>query len=186
MRMMLSSLARSLLCLAVIAAAMPSAHADNNERAKELYDDAEAAYHNGDFQSAYDKFRQAYLVTKQPAFLYDMSSALERLSRPHDAAEELRAYLRARPDAPTRGAVERRIRGLEEAQRLLDAELLKRMPPVLEAPAAPKPWTRKRLAFTIGGAVLGAAIAATAIGVGITFGPPGYPSSTLGAHRATP
>jgi hypothetical protein len=187
MRTRLMQLARSIVCVAVVASLPVNVHAERSERARQLYDEGEAAYQKGEFQSAYDKFKEAYLIAKQPAFLYDMASSLEGLSRPHDAAEALRAYLRARPDAPTRAAVERRIRGLEEAQRILDADLIKRTPPVLEAPPpAPKPWPRKRLALTIGGVVLGAVIAATAIGVGISFDSPGYPSSTLGTHRATP
>jgi hypothetical protein len=163
------------------------ARADRSERAKQLYQAGEADYHEGRFQAAYDEFKEAYLVSKQPAFLYDMASALEGLSRPHDAAEALRGYLRARPDAPTRSAIEGRIRGLEEAQRILDAELVKRTPPVLEPPPPPPQpwWTHRRVQIAVGVA-LGAAAAGIAVGVGVAYGTRGFPETTLGDHRATP
>jgi hypothetical protein len=179
-------LARAIVCALLLAGGV--ARADRLERSRALYQEGEQSYRSGQFQAAYDQFKEAYLVSKQPVLLYDMASALEGLGRPHDAADELRAYLRARPDDPRKSAIESRVRALEEAQRILDAELLKRTPATLKPlPDQPPPfWTRRRVTFTIAGAVLGTAIAAIAIGVGVAFGSPGYPASTLGAHRATP
>jgi hypothetical protein len=50
------------------------------------------------------------------------TSRLQGLRRPHEAAEALRSFLRLRPDDPEKGAIEERIRTLEEEQRLLDQE----------------------------------------------------------------
>jgi len=160
---------------------------DRAARAKRLYEEGEAAYHKGDFETANRQFKEAYLLSKQPALLYDMSSALERLERPHDAAEELRAYLRAAPDETRRASIESRIRALEEAQRILDAELLKRTPPVLQPLPPPQSWwTRRRVAGTVLGIVFGAGAAAAAISVGVVYGTPSYTHSPLGLVRATP
>ncbi len=161
--------------------------ADRAAHTQELYDQGERAYRSGQFQIAYDLFKQAYLLSKPPALLYDMASALEGLSRPHDAAEELRAYLRAQSVEPRRAAIESRIRALEEAQRILDAELLRRMPPVLQPlPPRERGWSRKKIALTVVSSLLGAAPIGAAVGVGLALAGPGYPASTLGSHRATP
>ncbi len=173
---------------ACLSARPSSAYAeDRGARAKRLYEEGEAAYHRGEFETANERFKEAYLLSKQPALLYDMSSALERLQRPHDAAEELRAYLRATPDDSRRGGIESRIRALEEAQRILDAELLKRTPPILQP--LPQPvswWTKRRVAGTVLGIVFGAGAVAAGISVGVIYGTPSYTRSPLGLVRATP
>jgi tetratricopeptide (TPR) repeat protein len=93
------------------------------EQAKREFLDGRAAYERGDYKTAYDKFKQSYILSSQPALLYNIASALQGLGRPGEAAEVLRDYLRAVPDDPERPLVEKRIASLEEAQRLLDREL---------------------------------------------------------------
>lgn len=176
------------LSLVASTAMVRTASADDRAaRAKVLYEKGEVAFSRGDFETAYEQFKQAYLIAKVPALLYDMGSALERLQRPHEAANELKAYLRALPEEPRRAAIESRIRALEEAQRILDAELLKRSPPILQPLPPPKPyWTSRRIGGAAAGIVLGVAAIATGIGVGLVYGRPDYTSSPLGLVRATP
>jgi len=93
------------------------------EQAKREFLDGRAAYERGDYKAAYDKFKQSYILSAQPALLYNIASALQGLGRPGEAAEVLRDYLRAVPGDPEKPLVEKRIASLEEAQRLLDREL---------------------------------------------------------------
>jgi hypothetical protein len=102
--------------------------------ARRLYGDGRDAFEKQDYQHAYDSFRQSYLLSQRPELLFNMSSALKELGRPHDAAEDLRAYLRVVPNAPDRPAIEERILTLEESQRILDREHARTAPP----PAAPE------------------------------------------------
>ena len=110
------------MLLALCCALGGGARADEQEdkEARRLYDQGRAAYGKHDFQKAYDAFRQSYLMSQRPELLFNMSSALKALDRPHEAAEELRAYLRLVPAAADRAEIEQRILTLEESQRLLD------------------------------------------------------------------
>src|SRR5439155_13728619 len=80
------------------------------------------AFESHDYQHAYDGFRQSYVISQRPELLFNMSAALKQLGRPHEAAEELRAYLRVVPNAADRKEIEQRILTLEETQRLRDRE----------------------------------------------------------------
>jgi tetratricopeptide (TPR) repeat protein len=166
----------------------PRAEADGrDDRARSLYLDGQAAFRGERYQAAYDRFRQAYLLVEAPELLYNMASALERLGRPHDAAEELRAYLRAKPEDTERGLIDGRIRALDEAQRLIDSERLRNEPPrLIELPAgAGLARRRKTLAAVLG--TLGGVVVAGALGVGLGLGlRQEYTLSTLHTQRATP
>ena len=157
------------------------------ERSRVLFLHGSAAYEAGRLDEALTTFREAYLQDRNPAFLFNMAVCLERLQRPHDAAEELRAYLRAQPGADSRGEIESRIRGLDEAQRILDAERLRSTPPQLLAVTPVRSWwTRRRtLAVVLGG--VGGVTLAVGLGVGLGLGlKPHYPSTTLDTQVVTP
>jgi tetratricopeptide (TPR) repeat protein len=130
------------------------ARADREQRARQIYTEGEKAYQANDYQKAYDDFKQAYILSQQPALLYDVASALQGLGRPHEAAEALRTYLKQVPSDPDRPAIEKRIAGLEDAQRLLDAE--KSRPPATPAVAPAVPPAA--LAPTVPAAALSAAV----------------------------
>ena len=71
---------------------------------------------------AYDKFKESFQLSHEPALLYNIASALQGLKRPHEAAEALRSFLRVQPNDPDRPKIEDRIATLEEEQRMIDAD----------------------------------------------------------------
>src|SRR5215475_8477956 len=102
-----------------------AADARQDEAAKNAYKVGRAAYETGDYQLAYDKFKESFQLSHEPALLYNIASALQGLKRPHDAAEALRSFLRLQPNDPDKPKIEQRIATLEEEQRMIDAEKAK-------------------------------------------------------------
>src|SRR5579859_5671310 len=153
--------------------------------AKQLYSDGRQAFEQRDYQRAYDLFRRSFMISSEPALLFNMASSLQKLGRPREAAETLRAYVRTAPDDPDRPAIERRILALEEQQRLLDAERLPSRALVVVAVVAAPPPHRSRRGVVIALSVAGVAVGAIVVGlaVGLTVGrAPDFTSSPLGAH----
>jgi tetratricopeptide (TPR) repeat protein len=124
------------------AASIASATEAQDARARELYAKGKAEFDQEHYQAAYDLFKQAFLLSPVPPLRWNMAAALQGLGRPHDAAEELRTFLRLSPHYPDQAKVEARIRVLEEAQRLLDSEATKKLPAgaVPALIATPPPW----------------------------------------------
>jgi tetratricopeptide (TPR) repeat protein len=157
------------------------------QEARSLFAQGQEAYAAQRYQEAYDLFRRAYLLTPAPPLLYNMASALQSMGRPREAAEELRGYLRARPEDDERPAIEERIRSLEEAQRLLDAARPSPAPVVMVVarPAVPPAHPRRKLAIALG--TVGVVVTAAALSLGLGLGLQPHPSdSTLGVHKGTP
>jgi len=139
-------------CVAVVGDGAARADAARDQQARQLYKAGRDAYNAGDFQRAYDSFRESFTLSHEPALLYNIASALQGLKRPHDAAEALRSYVRLRPDDPDRPQIEERVRTLEEEQRLLDLDHQPATPvtPPPVAPVAPAavPSTSPALGLT--------------------------------------
>jgi tetratricopeptide (TPR) repeat protein len=102
--------------------AFASADARQDRAARDAFNLGRAAYESGDYQLAYDKFKESFQLSHEPALLYNIASALQGLKRPHDAAEALQSFLRLQPNDPDRAKIEQRIATLEEEQRMIDAE----------------------------------------------------------------
>lgn len=102
--------------------AIASGDARQEQAARDAFTIGRTAYEGGDYQLAYDKFKESFQLSHEPALLYNIASALQGLKRPHDAAEALRSFLRLQPNDPDRGKIEQRIATLEEEQRMLDVE----------------------------------------------------------------
>jgi tetratricopeptide (TPR) repeat protein len=126
-----------LVCL--LLSLVSNAQTQRLEKAKDLFTQGKLAYEQGNYEKAYASFKECYLLSHEPALLYNISSALQGLRRPHEAAEALRSFLRLRPDDPEKGAMEERIRTLEEEQKLLDAERRNQTPPSTPTPAPATP-----------------------------------------------
>jgi len=102
--------------------AFASADARQDREARDAFNIGRTAYESGDYQLAYDKFKESFQLSHEPALLYNIASALQGLKRPHDAAEALQSFLRLQPNDPDRAKIEQRIATLEEEQRMIDAE----------------------------------------------------------------
>jgi len=157
-----------------------------------LFVEGEAQYKTEHFAAAYELFKRSCLLFPAPELLYNMASSLQGAGKPHEADEALRSYLRARPDAPDRADFEGRIRALEEAQRLLDAErALHGPPPALVAMPSSSALvtTRSRSSrnLAIGLGTTGALLVVGGLAVGLTLGlHDWHSSSSLNTHTVTP
>jgi tetratricopeptide (TPR) repeat protein len=192
--------------LASLTAAIPAAHADatRDKKARELFEVGRAAYNRGDYQTAYDSFRESFQLSHAPDLLYNIASALQGLRRPHDAAEALRSYMRLRPEDPERPQIEDRIRTLEEEQRLIDRENQAKPPPppppvpppsqtvVLVAPppaSSSEREHRRRIGLAVG-LTVGAVVVVTGVTLGLVLGiqPTEEPltPSPVGPIKSTP
>jgi tetratricopeptide (TPR) repeat protein len=193
-------LLRLVTVLLTLIAACGSARAQaqsKEERARQLFNDGKQAYQANDFQTAYDDFKESYLLSHQPALLYNIASALLGLKRPHEAAEALRAYLRLQPLDPDAPAINQRIQNLEEEQRLLDAERARNAPPpqpstpasnVLVAAAPPPARARHKTAIIVGVTIAAAVVVGVAVGLGVGLtqhGPEPYTAATFGPMPGT-
>jgi len=189
------------VAVAVLVGCGGSARAQSREeRARQLFFDGKQAYQANDFQTAYDDFKESYLLSHQPALLYNIASALQGLKRPHDAAEALRSFLRLQPQDPDAAAISQRIQSLEEEQRLLDAERARNAPPpdrgtttqgatvLVAAPPPPPARPRHKTAIAVGVSVAAAVLVGVAVGLGVGLsqhGPDPYTSATFGPIPGT-
>ena len=108
-------LARIALVCCVAGASIARAQQKDAE-ARIAYAEGRDAYRAGKYTVALEKFRFSYTLSGQPALLYNISTALQSLNRPGEAADALEAYLKARPDDPDRAALEKRIADLRVSQ----------------------------------------------------------------------
>jgi tetratricopeptide (TPR) repeat protein len=159
------------LALLLCALASGFARADDLEAAaRELFETGKDAYARADYPAALAAFREAFFRSRRPELLFNMAASLEELRRPHEAAEELRAYLRLRPDAADRTEIQARIAALEEGQRLIDqahsAVPMKERPPIVATTPAESHRSRRPL-WAAGGALLALGATSLAIGAGL-------------------
>jgi tetratricopeptide (TPR) repeat protein len=197
----------------VLWCAIAGADVRQDQAARDAFKVGRAAYETGDYQVAYDKFKESFQLSHEPALLYNIASALQGLKRPHDAAEALRSFLRLQPNDPDKPKIDQRIATLEEEQRMIDAEKAKQEaeaeaerkkhepPPNLTPPPpevrtvivhesgmteAERKHRRKVLAIslTIGGVVLVGGAVALALALTQTSTAP-YTMTDLGPHPGT-
>jgi tetratricopeptide (TPR) repeat protein len=192
--------------------AAATADARQEQAARDAFKAGRAAYESGDYQVAYDQFKESFQLSHEPALLYNIASALQGLKRPHEAAEALRSFLRLQPNDSDRPKIEQRIATLEEEQHMMDAEQAKAQaeaeaerrkhepPPNLTPPPpevrtiivregtteAERKHRRKVLAIslTIGGIVLVGGAVALALALTQTSTAP-YTMTELGPHPGT-
>src|SRR5262245_43810451 len=194
--------------------ALAAADARQEQAARNAYKVGRAAYETGDYQLAYEKFKESFQLSHEPALLYNIASALQGLKRPHEAAEALRSFLRLQPGDPDRERIEKRIATLEEEQKIVDSERQKReaeeaakrkseppplTPPppeirtvVLQMPPPPGPTEAERkhrtkvlaISLTITGVVLVGGAVALALALTQTTTDP-FVITSLGPHPGT-
>jgi hypothetical protein len=162
---------RVAVLVACLAASAGAEEKDPEVRARVLYQHGKEAFDHGRFVEAHEAFRKAYLISQRAELLFDMAAALQGADRPHDAAEDLRAYLRVRPGDADRERIEEHVRALEEKQRLIDAARPHptSAPVVVAQPARPeaalprRPLYRRWWLWTVAAAVV---VAGAAVGLG--------------------
>ncbi len=96
-----------------VEAGAPGYDPELDEAARLTFVRAREAFDAGEYEDALRRFRQAYELSPRPTLLYNIAATLDRLRRDQEAADALRAYLDALPDAPDRTEVEARLRVLD-------------------------------------------------------------------------
>jgi tetratricopeptide (TPR) repeat protein len=182
--------------------AKPPPSADDRAKAREHYKRGITAYNLGEYDKAVDELKRAYELSSAPSLLFNIAQAL-RLKREHGQALLFyRNYLRLEPNAANRADAEALALEMQEkaaaderaaadAKRRADDEALARAADeakrangrndlvIVAPPPAKKPITSKWWFWT---AIVGsAAVAATAISVGVVYGgSERLPSGSLG------
>ncbi len=143
-----------------------------DEEARALSQAGLTAYRSGRYESALTYFEQSYALSQRAALLFNIGSCAERLRRDQRAIEAYEAYLRARPNADNREAVEARIEILRH--HVANRQAKNDVAPVTSPPPPPTPSStgddanpssrRKTTGFALLGVAGGAlALAASAI-----------------------
>lgn len=91
----------------------PLAHADDRDKALELFEASEKAYKAGKFEEAADLLREAYALYPEPTLLYNLGRAQEGLGDARGAVESYEKYLASATQIKDRGAIERRVETLK-------------------------------------------------------------------------
>lgn len=102
----------------------------NDEEARTLFREGEAAYGEGRFEEALDRFQRAYELSQRVALLYNVGLAAMNVGKDREALEAFRGYLASDQDLPNRAIVEARVVTLErriaeqaaEEERLREAQ----------------------------------------------------------------
>ncbi len=83
--------------------------------ARALYDTGVRHYNVGDYDSAIESFRKAYLLAPKPTLLYNIAQAYRQKAPPacRLASQYYRAYLRDMPDAADKAVVQERIAAMD-------------------------------------------------------------------------
>lgn len=90
-----------------------SPKAADDARARELYQEGDAAYAEGRYEDALAAFEEAHRLSGRPRLLFNIGNALERLGKLGEAADALEKYLpSAKPGE--RDVLEKRIRNLRK------------------------------------------------------------------------
>jgi tetratricopeptide (TPR) repeat protein len=87
---------------------------DKDRKARALFEQGRQAYAEGDYRSAWDYFRKAYLLSKRPQLLYNIGQSADRLRMDREALAAFKLYLERLPAADNRKEVENRVRALEQ------------------------------------------------------------------------
>jgi tetratricopeptide (TPR) repeat protein len=112
----LLALTALLLIASMARPALGDPKASDEQRAQKLYEVGDDHYAAGRYEEAVVHFQQAYELSPQPALLFNMANAYERMGEYDKAADHLRRYLES-PKAEDVASVRERIRRLELSAR---------------------------------------------------------------------
>jgi tetratricopeptide (TPR) repeat protein len=191
-----------LLLLTLVVAGLPmraaSAQVDSppsvSDRARQLCDEALAAFAEGHYEQAIATFKASYELVPKAALLFDIALAFRRLGDCDQSLTFYRRYLGELPDAQNRATVQMRIAEMERCAKLPPAPAAEspavavapppavpavpamispppRLPPLLALDDPPPPrraWGRARRAPLVGSA-LGAAVGLVSLSLAVHF-----------------
>ncbi len=100
-------------------AAQDDQTAENDVIARRAFEAGREAFAAGDYDTALQRFREAYELSHRSELLYNIAQSLDRLRRDQETLETLRRYLEEVPNSRSRSEVEARISVLE---RMLERE----------------------------------------------------------------
>ncbi len=90
------------------------AHADDAQRAKELFQEGTRYFDLGQFDKAIDAWQLGYREKADPGFLYNIAQAYRLAGDPYKAIFFYKGYLRNSPKAHNRPEVEQKIQALQK------------------------------------------------------------------------
>jgi len=111
--------ASALLAMVFVASLVGRARAEEPADAKALFKDALLQYNVGEYAKALEKFKAAYLMRPDPAFLFNIGQCQRQLGQYDAAAKSYRAFLRESQTVPqkTRDDVQRLVVEMDDAAR---------------------------------------------------------------------
>lgn len=107
------------LVLAARSASAQAPGSTHDAEARALFDAGAAAFDEGRFDEAHERFRRAHELSGRPELLYNIGAAADRGGHEQAAIEAYEAYVAALPDAENRSYVDARVAVLRA--RLADA-----------------------------------------------------------------
>jgi tetratricopeptide (TPR) repeat protein len=120
-RQMLSTLRQSffavLCCVSLAKAPLAIAQSDPDKIAKATaaFDEAETYYNLRKWDKALEKYEEAYVLSKEPALLFNIGQCYRQMGRYDDAIGSYRTFLRlVSEDNPARSKAEELIKSTEE------------------------------------------------------------------------
>jgi hypothetical protein len=109
------------LCVATTAHA-ESATSDPEQAGAQDHQEATKAFLNGRdyfesgrFAEAQEQFQKAYVLTKDPALLYDLGQTYRKMGRCPEARQAYEQFLRAAPDSPLAGRAQKHLVALQSS-----------------------------------------------------------------------
>ncbi len=152
------------------------------ERAMAAYERGTQNYNLALYEAALADFTEAASLYASPDFQFNIGLCFEKLGRYEDAIRAFATYLRAKPDAEDRAAVEERIHALEDENnrrkreaeedraRTREAQRTPAEPPPAEPEVDEPPPTDSGRALILSGAALAGVGVAVGLGGGIALG----------------
>jgi tetratricopeptide (TPR) repeat protein len=83
------------------------------ERAKSLFQEAEALYALQKYEEALQKYEETYVLIQEPELFFNIGQCYRILGKPAEAAKSYRNYLIQQPNSPERTAVEELIANMD-------------------------------------------------------------------------
>jgi tetratricopeptide (TPR) repeat protein len=89
--------------------------AEEIKQAKEHFEEAEAYYRVGEYEKALEGYKEAYLLAKKPAILFNMAQCHRYLKHYQEALQTYQLFLADDPNTPVRDEVQGFISDMNDA-----------------------------------------------------------------------